>query len=135
MSNGRRLWTVCRREGCSKALRSDNHSGYCRAHHRLGGTCMRCLRPCSTGWRRCDKCRALRRKETARVVAPCTAPGCTKRVHSKSGMCHAHYMTGGGTCTATGCSTPVMFGSKTMLCRAHLFLSRKLRRYAAQESA
>lgn len=126
------MWQTCRFEGCNKRLRSDNRTRLCRKHHMRGGTCFRCLAPCQRGFKRCGECRKKRRAENATAVAVCTAVGCTVRTHSKSGMCRKHYAVAGGTCTATGCSTPVVFNSKTMLCRAHLFLSRKLRRHAKE---
>lgn len=132
-ASGGRVWEqVCRFEGCTKKLRSDNRSRLCRTHHQKGGTCFRCLKPCARGFHRCDACRVVHRKDTARVVGPCTAVGCNVRVHSKSGLCFAHYLVGGGTCTATGCKQPLIFGTRTGLCREHQFLSRKLRRWEKQ---
>ena len=129
---GTQTWTVCRKDGCDRKLRSDNRSGFCVSHHGAGGQCHRCLRACTRRFSLCWRCRVRRDKEEAERVAPCTAVGCTVRVHGKTGLCKEHYLTGGGVCAVVGCSTRIVFDSKTGLCRRHHDKARSMRRRAAK---
>ena len=132
---GKQSWTVCRKRGCDKALRSDNRSGFCKSHHQAGGQCRRCLAPCTRNHPVCQRCRVKNDKEEAERVAPCTAVGCAVVVHGKTGLCKAHFLTGGGVCRFAGCSTRIVFDSKTGLCRRHGHFARTERRRAAREKA
>ena len=132
---GKQTWTVCQKAGCDRELRSDNRSGFCRSHHQAGGQCGRCLGACQRGHPFCRGCRVRNDKERAERVAPCTAVGCTVVVHGKTGLCHAHYLTGGGVCRFDGCSTRIVFESRTGFCRQHAHRARTERRRAAREKA
>ena len=74
-------------------------------------------------------------KEEAVRVAPCTAVGCAVVVHGKTGLCKAHFLTGGGVCRIAGCATRIVFDSKTGLCRRHAHFARTERRRAARRQA
>jgi len=132
---GKQTWTVCRKAGCDRKLRSDNRSGFCKSHHQAGGQCRRCLAPCTRNHPVCQRCRVKNDKEEAERVAPCTAVGCAVVVHGKTGLCKAHFLTGGGVCRFAGCSTRIVFDSKTGLCRRHGHFARTERRRAAREKA
>jgi len=132
---GKQTWTVCRKQGCDRKLRSDNRSGFCKSHHQAGGQCHRCLAACTRPFTLCWRCRVERDRDEAVRCAPCTAVGCTVRVHGKTGLCKAHYLTSGGTCRAAGCPKRVIFDSKTGLCGRHAHFARTERRRAAREKA
>lgn len=132
---GRQTWTVCRKPGCDRKLRSDNRSGFCKSHHQAGGQCSRCLAPCTRNHPVCWRCRVKTEQEEAVRVAPCTAVGCTTVVHGKTGLCKAHYLTGGGFCRIAACGARIVFESKTGLCRRHGHFARTERRRAAREKA
>jgi hypothetical protein len=119
--------TVCRRHGCSKKLRSDNRSGFCRAHHQLSGACRRCLNPCTRGRKYCVKCIKRVKAERATSKVMCTAVGCTVKVHSRTSLCRVHWAEGGGPCTVLGCENKVVFNSRWGLCRSHAHVAKKLR--------
>lgn len=129
---GKQTWTVCRKQGCDRKLRSDNRSGFCPSHHQAGGQCHRCLSACTRPFTLCWRCRVKRDRDEAVRCAPCTAVGCTVRVHGKTGLCKTHYLTGGGVCAVVGCSTRIVFESKTGLCRRHHEKVRSMRRRAAK---
>jgi hypothetical protein len=74
-------------------------------------------------------------KARAERVAPCTAVGCTVVVHGKTGLCKAHYYASGGVCRFRGCSTRIVFESRTGFCRQHAHRARTERRRAAREKA
>ncbi len=130
---GTQTWTICRLDGCSRKLRSDNRSGFCWRHYQLGSQCRRCLAPCSQGHPVCQRCRVKGDKERAEKVAPCTAVGCTVVVHGKTGMCREHWRASGGTCGAKGCEVAIIFGSKTGYCARHMHYARTERRRAERQ--
>jgi hypothetical protein len=131
---GKQSWTVCRKPSCDRRLRSDNRSGFCKSHHQAGGQCQRCLAPCTRNHPVCWRCRVERDRDEAMRCGPCTAVGCTVRVHGKTGLCHAHYLIGGGVCRFRGCSTRIVFESRTGFCRQHAHRARTERRRAAKEN-
>ena len=132
---GKQSWTVCRKPGCDRKLRSDNRSGFCKHHHQAGGQCSRCLAPCTRNHPFCWRCRVKNDREEAMRCGPCTAVGCTLRVHGKTGLCHAHYLVGGGVCRIAACGARIVFESRTGLCRRHAHFARTERRRAAREKA
>lgn len=132
---GKQTWTVCRKQGCDRNLRSDNRSGFCKSHHTAGGQCQRCLAACTRYHPICWRCRVRDDQDRAEVVAICTAVGCTVRVHSRSGLCREHWQVGGGVCRFEGCEARVIFGSATGLCKRHGHRARTERRRAAKGQA
>lgn len=132
---GKQSWTVCRKPSCARKLRSDNRSGFCKHHHTASGQCKRCLAPCTRNHPVCWRCRVANDRDEAMRCGPCTAVGCTVRVHGKTGLCHAHYLVGGGVCRFKGCSTRIVFESRTGFCRRHAHMARTERRRAAREKA
>ena len=116
---GKQTWTVCRKPGCDRKLRSDNRSGFCQNHHLAGGQCKRCLGPCRLYRDSCLACRIKSDKEKATKVGLCTAVGCTKIVHSLSGMCRKHWLVAGPECKARGCKTRTSLFTKTGYCSEH----------------
>ena len=116
---GKQTWTVCRKAGCDRKLRSDNRSGFCRSHHLAGGQCKRCLGPCRLYREVCRECRVKRDQDNAMRVGVCTAVGCTKVVHSLSGMCRKHWLVAGPECKALGCKARTSLFTKTGYCTEH----------------
>jgi hypothetical protein len=129
---GKQTWSVCRKQGCDRKLRSDNRSGFCFSHHTSGGQCQRCLGACTRNHPVCQRCRVKGDQERAERVAPCTAVGCKTVVHGKTGLCRKHWREGGEVCRFPACTVRVVFGSLTGLCSQHGHRARTERRRAAK---
>lgn len=122
---------VCRRDGCSIKVRSDNMSGYCKIHRNYAGTCANCLKVCKTESTLCSSCNSKDKRDGSSTYI-CFHDGCNRKVRSKSGFCREHWLMG-PQCEATTrpyghrCENLTSKTAKYPFCRKHISSARKFR--------